>query len=472
LFRVIVLLAFAFSLALGLVFMPSMLSQEVESQLPRGGQSRIIPGEYIVTLKPTIIGEPPGGDQQLSNASLEVQNKTILHKAEQIENRLAVSGQENAEVFNIYDRAINGFAIKGVTNPTGLFTDPAVQNVEPNIEMPQDTQVQSTGIGRIGLNQAVTTSYRPDNKETKMNVDVAVIDGMVQPGHPDLNLYRTVNFRTDQQTPNDHGTHVAGLCCARDNLGGVVGPAQGARIWSLIICDTAAGTCSEDAVIGAADYIISNAGSIEIATMSCCGGTNNGNSMFTAIGNVVAAGITYFRSAGNTGSECQTGWGCTDTNAIVVGNLQDFDGLCGGKRNLQTTSGTTLRDDTYAPSSTFGSQVDIMAPGSFVLSTWPPDMEGSIPSVIYPNTQTQYIGTSSQGGYAAISGTSMATPLTAGVGAIVKVSNPSFTPSQIKSDMQSNAYSQTLSCDGKSKGGLVTGANSRDSSKILWAGSE
>ena len=68
----------------------------------------------------------------------------------------------------------------------------------------------------------------------------------------------------------------------------------------------------------------------------------------------------------------------------------------------------------------------------------------------------------------------MASPTAAGIGALIKSKNPSFTPAQVKSNMQSNGYSQTQSCDGFGKGGLVgggtDGANGRSSEKMLYAG--
>jgi hypothetical protein len=63
----------------------------------------------------------------------------------------------------------------------------------------------------------------------------------------------------------------------------------------------------------------------------------------------------------------------------------------------------------------------------------------------------------------------MATPYAAGIGAIIKLNNPSFTPAQVKSNLLANAYPQTQSCS-DSKGGLASGANSGSSEKMAWAG--
>ena len=316
--------------------MPSIQNRQA-SAIPTNG--KIIPGEFIVTLKPT-------SDRQ------------VIALADEFNETLQAQG---GIVDKVYTRAIDGFSVKGVDNIGPLAFDPAVASVERNMAMPQDAQYIPTDIDRIDLDKAATAAYRPDRKETKTNVDIAVIDSVVHP-HPDLNIFKTISMITGVDTAiQSHGTHVAGICCARDNLGGVVGVAQGARIWSIRICggDVGDGLCSSAGIVGAADYIILNKASIEVATMSCCGGNPTNTADTTAISNVISNGVTYVRSAGNTGTECLSNWGCAHPTAIVVSNLADYDGKCGGLKN----SGTS-RDDSLRTSSTWGSQIDIMAPGS------------------------------------------------------------------------------------------------------------
>ena len=108
-----------------------------------------------------------------------------------------------------------------------------------------------------------------------------------------------------------------------------------------------------------------------------------------------------------------------------------------------------------------------MSPGVNILSTFPGDANSE--SAIAAQTNNPYIGASEQGRYGYSSGTSMATPIAAGIGALIKSKNPSWTPAQIKTDMLAKAYSQTQSCDGFGKGGLVSGSNSESSEKLLYA---
>ena len=443
------LLAFTLALVLALIYLPS-LSQKQAAASDAVGPSRtkVLAGEFIVTLRNT-------SAQQ------------VLALADRFNDTLKAQG---GSVDHVYTRAIDGFSVKGVDNIAPLAFDPAVEKVERNVAMPYEAQYIPTGIDRIDLDKAVTAAYRPDKKETKTNVDIAVIDSMVYP-HPDLNVFKSVDFVGGADVPvQTHGTHVAGICCARDNLGGIVGVAQGARIWSLRICGGNAGDgfCSGAGIIAAADYIIANKASIEVATMSCCGGNPEISAQGAAVSSVVSNGVTFTRSMGNTGTECQPSWGCAHPTAIVVSNLQDFDGKCGGLADKVTSTGTSS-DDRLAVSSTWGSQADIMAPGTQILSTWP----GGAPGTFFPDPNAfPYIGTSDQGFYQFLSGTSMATPYVAGAAALIKLSNPSFTPAQVKSDMQANAVSRTQSCDGSSKGGLDFLPTDRGSEKILYLGNE
>ena len=302
-------LAFAFAIALGLIFVPSIMLRDIHVYAQSQPRSTTIPGEYIVTLNPEFVGEPPSGDQGLSNDSLKKQQQNILIQADEAEQLVQAQG---GNVTRIYDRVLNGFAIEGVEDVTPLIQDPAIQTVEPNWRDWPQRQYVPTGIDRIDLDRAVTASSKPDSRESKPNIDVAVIDQPVDPDHPDLNVIQRVNFiqcggTTQCYTSADggpHATHVAGSVAARDNLGGVVGGLPGARIIGLGICSVNEG-CAGDDTLAAWNYVATNAATIEIATMSVgCGPANAAGCATTSTVNnaaqaMVDGGVTFFVSAGN-----------------------------------------------------------------------------------------------------------------------------------------------------------------------------
>ena len=150
---------------------------------------------------------------------------------------------QGGNVTQIYDRIINGFVIEGVEDVTPLVQDPAIESITPDTRLSIQAQYLPNSLNRVDLDRAVTASSRPDSREQKPNIDVAVVDQPVATGHPDLNVVSRANMidgcgSTVQCYNQDgyHGTHVAGSIAARDNLGGVVGGLPGARIHSFAVC--------------------------------------------------------------------------------------------------------------------------------------------------------------------------------------------------------------------------------------------
>ena len=233
---------------------------------------------------------------------------------------------------------------------------------------------------------------------TGVGVEVAVIDTGVQRDHPDLagRLLDGFDFVGDNPNssgdedndPTDghgHGTHVTGLVVAnRDNDEGVTGVAPGAKVLPLRVLDDNGEGFTADTVKAVKRAV--SAG-VDVINLSL-GGELPLQSMLLddpaykdALESAVAAGIVVVVAAGNNGFPS-----CESPQVVGI--------LC---------VGAVDRNGMRAAYSSFGSEVDLMAPGG--LGT------GGLPDEIL----STFIGPD----YYELSGTSQATPHVAGVAALL-----------------------------------------------------
>ena len=306
------------------------------------------------------------------------------------------------EVAHVYGHALKGFAGTIPAHElTSLKNDPRVAFISEDGEVsiqkvPSATpgqQILPTGINRINA----------ENKANKgAGVNVAVIDTGIDLDHPDLvaNIVGGKNCQTgtSYDDGNGHGTHVAGTIAARNNTIGVVGVAPEAKLWAVRVLNNS-GTGTWSSIICGIDFVTSkapaNGGPITLANMSLggagasdnnCGNSNN-DALHRAICRSRDAGVTYVVAAGNNNGNASASVPATYNDAVItVSALADYDGASG--------------NDTFASFSNYGSVVDIAAPGVNIRSTW------------------------KGGGYATISGTSMATPHITGSAALYLATHP------------------------------------------------
>jgi subtilisin family serine protease len=169
----------------------------------------------------------------------------------------------------------------------------------------------------------------------------------------------------------------------------VVGVAPGARLWAVkVLNDSGSGYISE--IVAGIDWVTARASTIEVANMSL-GCQCSSQALNDALTRSTNAGVVYVVAAGNSARDAATFSPANHPQVITVSAVADFNGTAGGG------AGATCRadvDDTFADFSNFGSAVDLAAPGVCITSTW------------------------TGGGYATISGTSMATPHGSGAAAL------------------------------------------------------
>ena len=397
----------------GLIPLPALAPSDKEVPVKKARLVGLVVGVLVALLAPATLS-PAGASTAARYIVVLEPTAAAGSVASAHADRFAV------DVIHVYRHALKGYAgVMTADAASQVAAQPGVAWVERDRQVQLAAQTIPTGIDRSDAELSPTAKI--NGVDERVNVDVAVIDTGIDLDHPDLNVHMAggKNCVTPLLPPDDlngHGTHVAGTVGALDNATGVVGVAPGARVWPVKVL-TDVGTGLNSNVICGIDYVTSKASQIEVANMSLGGsgsddgacGSKNNDAMHKAICNSVGAGVTYAVAAGNDAKDAKGFVPAAYDEVITVSALADFNGKPGGG-----AAATCRRDedDTFANFSNFGADVDIIAPGVCILSTW-------------------YLG-----GYNTISGTSMASPHVAGGAALYKANNPTASPGQVKSALQ------------------------------------
>ena len=333
---------------------------------------------------------------------------------------------EGVRPSNTFRHAIRGYAANLTPGQARrLAADPDVDAIVPDRPVQLTAQATPTNISRVGATLSPAAAI--DGHDTRIDADVAIIDTGIQANHPDLAVAGGYNCTSSNRGSwgdgHGHGTHVAGIVGALDNGYGVVGVAPGVRLWSVRVFDSNAYSriswivCGIDWITSKRDPSDADRPLIEVANMSLRDeGRDDGNCGYTtpdaehrSICRSVQAGTTYVVAAGNDRRAASLWRPASYDEVITVSALADFNGKAGGGATATCTSfGVRDVDDTFADFSNYGNDVDLIAPGVCIRSTF---------------TGSSY-GTSS--------GTSMATPAVAGAAAIYRSLHPNATPAEVR----------------------------------------
>jgi thermitase len=218
---------------------------------------------------------------------------------------------------------------------------------------------------------------------------VAIVDTGVDIQHPDLSSkivagYDFVNNDTNADDDQGHGTHCAGIATASTgNANQGAGVSWNARIMPVkVLSSTGSGTTSN--IIKGVDFAKNNGA--HVISMSLGGGAYT-QAFQDSINSAWAAGKIIVAAAGNNGNTVQQ-YPANYANVISVASTDSAD--------------------NKSSFSTYGTWVDVAAPGSSIYST------------------------ANGGGMTTMSGTSMATPVVAGLAALLRTKNTLATNTAIR----------------------------------------
>jgi subtilisin family serine protease len=266
------------------------------------------------------------------------------------------------------------------SNGVAWVEDDAVANIVGQVDNagkpagkptpPPPQQKLPWGVDRIDAELAWGAS-------TGNGVKVAVVDTGIDLTHPDLGVvvdaYNAINSRKSANDDNGHGSHVAGIIAARNNSLGVVGVAPMANLYAVKVLNVNGIGWVSDIAEGI-QWCIDN--DIQVINMSLTT-TSDVQLLHDVVHDAADAGIIIVAAAGNSDGPVEYPAAYESVIAVSATGLTD--------ENL----------DYFASFSNRGPEIDLAAPGVSIRST--------------------YKG----GGYAIMSGTSMASPHVAGVAALI-----------------------------------------------------
>src|SRR6266550_9334797 len=231
------------------------------------------------------------------------------------------------------------------------------------------------------------------------SIVIAIVDTGVDDTHPDLASKIVGEYSYVGRSAKDgfgHGTHCAGIAAAATNNDiGIAGMCPNCGILSVKVLDDQGSGYLSDVASGIT-YAASHGARVISVSL---GGNGHTETLHSALDYAIANNALPVCAMGNNGSS---------SNTPEPGYWHDCLSVI-----------ATDQTGAKASFSNYGTIADVAAPGVAILSTMP----------TYPVTLTTTYGYSMN--YDALSGTSMATPMVAGVAGLVLSKNPSLTPTQV-----------------------------------------
>lgn len=368
-------------------------------------------GGPVIPTRDVLIRFAPGVDRAAQLAAIGASGLAVLDADwAGMENayRLRSAARSGVEVFDQLDVVMAAAPLE-FAEPDMLFTGSGGA-IPTDFYFPDQWGLRNTGQsgGVVGVDVNAVPAW--DVTPGSPDVGVLVIDTGVDGAHADLALAGGRDFTNDPDANDgrpvnefdNHGTAVAGCVNASWNGVGVVGVAPAAPVYSArtFISTNANGNWS-----GVASWTVNAIAWAHGLGLRVTNNSNYYGFSSGAIASVYAqtreAGMVHFASAGNEAS----------TQVSYPASLPTVNAVAAVRRN-----------GTRASFSNFSSLIAFSAPGQTIFSTDRSGPDG-------------YTGTD----WAIVDGTSFASPMAAGVAALILSVRPTLTPDEVEWIMEDTA---------------------------------
>ncbi|WP_168188682.1 S8 family peptidase [Thermoflavimicrobium daqui] len=290
---------------------------------------------------------------------------------------------------------------------------------------------------KVCLDVATPTTQSPQiwSKGNEGNgVTIAIVDTGIAP-HPDINsrliaFHDIINQKSNPYDDNGHGTHCAG-CAAGDgnqSNGKYKGPAPKASLVGVkVLGKSGEGNLSN--VIAGIDWCIEHQKQYNIRVISLSLGSETKDSykddpVCQVVQKAWDKGIVVVAAAGNSGPHEKTIASPGITPDIITVGATD------SKRTLSREDDHVASFSSRGPTPDGMIKPDIVAPGTDIISL---RSKGSYLDLFMFRNR---VGSD----YFKLSGTSMATPIVAGITALLLSEYPNLSPNEIKNLLLNNTF--------------------------------
>ncbi|PWK13400.1 S8 family peptidase [Tumebacillus permanentifrigoris] len=337
--------------------------------------------------------------QSITSAS-EVKQKSVsmgnyLVQFKDVENGKVGLAKRNKKIAKAFTHnsfvAVQDLSIEDLE---ALQADDNVAFVEPDFKIQSTEEQVPLNLEQVQAPKASAAGW------TGTGVKVAILDTGIDTESAELKIAGGASFVAGEVTTDDlngHGTHVAGILAAQHDDQGLVGVAPNVELYAVKVMNgQGAGTYSQ--LISGLEWAADN--HMDIVSMSLAG-REDSLALKEAVDIAAKSGVLLVSAAGNDG-ESDISYPAKYASVIAVGAVD--------------------ANNQHAVFSNTGVKLELVAPGVGIESLSLAD------------------------GYVSKSGTSMAVPHVAGVAALVKQQNPTYTAQQVRDrlDMTATALGDSL----------------------------